>query len=100
MAAGGVRGGGGAGGGEGGAGRGGGGRGRAGGGGREGGGGGGLRVETDARYLTAMPHRGNPNEPAFVRNTAEFAAQEVFGVPFEELASTTTVNARRFFGLR
>ena len=58
-----------------------------------------LMVETDAPYLTPMPHRGKPNEPAFVRHTAEFAAQEVFSVPFEELAATTTANARRFFGL-
>ena len=27
-----------------------------------------------------MPHRGKPNEPAFVRHTAQFAAAEVFGV--------------------
>ena len=58
-----------------------------------------LMVETDAPYLTPMPHRGKPNEPAFVRHTAEFAAAEVFGVPFEELVAVTTANARRFFGL-
>jgi TatD DNase family protein len=59
-----------------------------------------FMVETDAPYLTPMPHRGKPNEPAFVRHTAEFAAAEVFGVSFDELASTTTANARRFFGIR
>ena len=58
-----------------------------------------LMVETDAPYLTPMPHRGKPNEPAFVRHTAEFAAKEVFGVPYDELAAVTTANARRFFGL-
>jgi TatD DNase family protein len=58
-----------------------------------------LMVETDAPYLTPMPHRGKPNEPAFVRHTAEFAATEVFGVAFEELAARTTLNARKFFGL-
>jgi len=58
-----------------------------------------LMLETDAPYLTPMPHRGKPNEPAFVRHTAEFAASEVFGVPFEELAAVTTANARRFFGI-
>ncbi len=58
-----------------------------------------LMVETDAPYLTPMPHRGKPNEPAFVRLTAEFAAREVFGVAYEELAAVTTANARRFFGL-
>jgi TatD DNase family protein len=58
-----------------------------------------FMVETDAPYLTPMPHRGKPNEPAYVRHTAEFAAQEVFGVPFAELATITTATARRFFSL-
>jgi len=58
-----------------------------------------FMVETDAPYLTPMPHRGKPNEPAFVRHTAEFAATEVFGVPPTELATVTTANARRFFAL-
>jgi TatD DNase family protein len=57
-----------------------------------------LMIETDAPYLTPMPHRGKPNEPAFLRHTAEFAAT-LFEVPFETLAKTTTGNARRFFGL-
>lgn len=56
-------------------------------------------VETDAPYLTPMPHRGKPNEPAFVRHTAAFAAKEVFGVDYDELVAITTANARRFFGL-
>jgi TatD DNase family protein len=58
-----------------------------------------LMVETDAPYLTPTPHRGKPNEPAFVRHTAEFAAKEVFGVSYDELAAVTTANARRFFGI-
>ncbi|HNC22908.1 MAG TPA: TatD family hydrolase [Opitutaceae bacterium] len=58
-----------------------------------------LMIETDAPYLTPMPHRGKPNEPAYVRHTAEFAATAVFGVTLAELAATTTANARRFFGL-
>ena len=56
-----------------------------------------LMLETDAPYLTPVPHRGKPNEPAYVRHTAEYAAQEVFGVPFAELAAATTENARRFY---
>lgn len=54
-------------------------------------------VETDAPYLTPMPHRGKPNEPAYVRHTAEFLAAEVFGVRYEDFAKATTENARRFF---
>jgi len=56
-------------------------------------------IETDAPYLTPMPHRGKPNEPAYVRHTAEFAAKEVFGVAFDDFAAVTTANARRFFGI-
>ena len=58
-----------------------------------------LMIETDAPYLTPLPHRGKPNEPAYLRHTAEFAAREVFGVSDAELAAVTTANARRFFGL-
>ncbi|HEX2854273.1 MAG TPA: TatD family hydrolase [Opitutaceae bacterium] len=57
-----------------------------------------LMIETDAPYLTPMPHRGKPNEPAFLRHTAEFAA-ELFGVGLEALATATTANARKFFGI-
>ena len=56
-----------------------------------------LMIETDAPYLTPIPHRGKPNEPAFLRHTAEFIAADVFGVSIEELAETTTANARAFF---
>ena len=57
-----------------------------------------FMLETDAPYLTPMPHRGKPNEPAYVRHTAEFAAG-VFGVSFEELTARSAANAKRFFGL-
>jgi TatD DNase family protein len=57
-----------------------------------------FMLETDAPYLTPMPHRGKPNEPAFLRHTAEFAAS-VFGVSADEVAETSTRNARAFFGL-
>jgi TatD DNase family protein len=57
-----------------------------------------LMIETDAPYLTPMPHRGKPNEPAYLKHTAEFAAQ-AFGVSMEELASRTTANAKQFYRL-
>jgi TatD DNase family protein len=57
-----------------------------------------FMLETDAPYLTPMPHRGKPNEPAFLKHTAEFAA-EMFGVSTDELARVSTENARRFFGI-
>jgi TatD DNase family protein len=57
-----------------------------------------LMLETDAPYLTPVPHRGKPNEPALMRHTAEYAAA-MFGVGLDELAATSTRTARAFFGL-
>jgi len=55
-------------------------------------------IETDAPYLAPVPHRGESNEPAYLRHTAEFAAG-MFGVSYDELAATTTANARLFYGI-
>jgi TatD DNase family protein len=57
-----------------------------------------LMLETDAPYLTPMPHRGKPNEPGYVKHTAEYCAP-LFGVAYDELVALTTANARRFYGL-
>ncbi len=58
-----------------------------------------LLVETDAPYLSPNPHRSRrPNEPALVVHTARCIA-DARGISFEELAATTTANARRLFGL-
>lgn len=57
-----------------------------------------LMVETDAPYLAPVPHRGKPNEPAWVRFTAE-AAASTLGVAPDEAAAASTRNAIRFFGL-
>jgi TatD DNase family protein len=54
-------------------------------------------IETDAPFLAPVPHRGKPNEPAYLRHTAEYAAS-MLGVSLEELASATTATARSFFG--
>ena len=57
-----------------------------------------LMLETDAPYLAPVPHRGQPNEPAYVAHTAREVAR-ILNLPFEELAAHTTANARAFFGL-
>ncbi|MCL0167718.1 TatD family hydrolase, partial [Klebsiella pneumoniae] len=57
-----------------------------------------LMLETDAPYLTPVPHRGKANEPAFLTFTAEAAARAL-GVPVAERAARTTENARAFFGI-
>lgn len=56
-----------------------------------------LLVETDAPYLTPVPFRGRPNEPAYVRYTAEKIAQ-LRGCSLEEVVRATTDNASRVFG--
>ena len=53
-------------------------------------------VETDAPYLAPIPHRGQSNEPSFVRHTAEKLA-EVRGIGFEQLAAESTANFARLF---
>lgn len=57
-----------------------------------------LMLETDAPYLTPVPHRGKANEPAYLRHTAE-AAAAALGVSVEKLAIRSTANARDFFGV-
>lgn len=57
-----------------------------------------LMIETDAPYLTPLPYRGKPNEPAYLRHTAEFCAG-LYGVSPEQLAEATTRKARAFYGL-
>jgi TatD DNase family protein len=57
-----------------------------------------LMLETDAPFLAPAPHRGKPNEPAFVRHTAE-AAAALFGLTGDELGAITSDNARAFFNL-
>jgi TatD DNase family protein len=56
-----------------------------------------ILVETDGPYLAPVPHRGQRNEPAFVRHTAERVAA-VRGLPVEELIAATAANAARIFG--
>ena len=58
-----------------------------------------LLVETDAPYLAPVPHRGQRNEPGFVRDVAERAAA-IRGESLEVLAARTSKNARRCFGPR
>ena len=58
-----------------------------------------LLLETDCPYLSPEPVRGKkPNEPAYLRHTAECVAQ-VRGVSLAELARQTTANACQIFGI-
>ncbi len=58
-----------------------------------------LLVETDSPYLTPHPHRGRPNEPAYVKLVAEKVA-EVNGVGFQEIVKSAGAAADSVFGPR
>lgn len=55
-----------------------------------------LLIETDAPYLTPVPFRGKPNQPAHVKYVAEKMA-ELKGVSVEQIAKVTTDNFNRLF---
>jgi TatD DNase family protein len=57
-----------------------------------------LLLETDAPFLTPHPHRGERNEPAYVRHVAETIAR-AREQPVEEIARQTTQNAEQLFSL-
>src|SRR5512139_3226385 len=57
-----------------------------------------VLLETDAPFLTPVPHRGKRNEPAYVRHVAEMVAQ-VRGQSGDEVARQTTHNAEQLFSL-
>jgi TatD DNase family protein len=56
-----------------------------------------ILIETDAPFLTPMPHRGQRNEPAYIRHVAETITQ-ITALPLEQVARQTTANAARLFG--
>jgi TatD DNase family protein len=57
-----------------------------------------VLVETDAPWLAPAPDRGKRNEPAFVVRTAATLA-DLQAVSTDEIASATTRNFSRLFGL-
>jgi len=57
-----------------------------------------LLLETDAPFLTPIPFRGKVNEPAYVKNIAEFHAK-IRQLSFDEISYATTSNARALFAL-
>jgi TatD DNase family protein len=56
-----------------------------------------LLIETDAPFLTPVPHRGKRNEPAFVAYIADKIA-EIHMKTREQIAEITAANAARLFG--
>jgi len=57
-----------------------------------------ILVETDAPYLTPMPHRGTPNEPRYVALVGA-AVAAAKGLAVEEVEQATWANTASVFGL-
>jgi TatD DNase family protein len=57
-----------------------------------------LLVETDSPYLPPSPHRGERNEPAYVVEVVRKIA-DIKGVPVEEVAQATSMNAMEVFSI-
>lgn len=57
-----------------------------------------LLLETDAPYLTPVPHRGERNEPKYIPLIAQKIA-ELMGKPVAEVMEATTANAKKLFGI-
>lgn len=56
-----------------------------------------ILIETDSPYLSPVPMRGKPNEPAFIRHTCEFLAS-LRKTPVEKFAELTFANAELILG--
>jgi TatD DNase family protein len=57
-----------------------------------------ILVETDSPYLTPIPHRGKPNNPAWVRDIADYVAN-LRGESLSQVANFTSANYSRLFSL-
>jgi TatD DNase family protein len=57
-----------------------------------------MLIETDSPYLAPIPHRGQRNEPAFVKEVARQIG-ELRNLSAKEIGSNTTQNFYNFFGL-
>lgn len=57
-----------------------------------------ILLETDSPYLTPVPFRGRRNESSYIPHIAA-RLSEITGRPVEEIAGTTTENAKRLFNI-
>ncbi len=55
-----------------------------------------ILIETDSPYLAPVPHRGKPNQPAFVKHVAE-AVAALRNETVDTIAAQTTANFHRLF---
>ncbi|NMB81470.1 MAG: YchF/TatD family DNA exonuclease [Ignavibacteria bacterium] len=57
-----------------------------------------LLLETDSPFMTPVPHRGERNEPSYIKLVAETVA-DVHNLRIEDVALTTSYNAYKLFGI-
>lgn len=57
-----------------------------------------LMIETDSPYLTPHPHRGKRNDSSYVKFVCEKIA-EIKGLPYEDIAVQTAINAKKYFNI-
>lgn len=55
-----------------------------------------ILLETDAPFLAPVPHRGETNEPAYIRDIAKWLAEKL-ELPFEKIEEITTKNVNDLF---
>ena len=58
-----------------------------------------IVLETDALYLAPVPFRGKRNQPSYILKVAE-KISEIKNIPSEEVATITTENSKKIFGIR
>ena len=57
-----------------------------------------LLLETDSPFMTPVPHRGERNEPAYIKLIAEKIA-EVHHLTLQDVGKATSYNAYKLFGI-
>ena len=57
-----------------------------------------IVLETDSPYLAPVPHRGKRNESAYLTLVSD-KISDIYGISLEEVAATTTKNAKDVFGI-
>jgi TatD DNase family protein len=57
-----------------------------------------ILLETDAPYLSPVPHRGKRNEPSYLIDVV-YSLSDIFKLSPQEIAETTSDNARKLFNL-
>lgn len=58
-----------------------------------------ILIETDSPYLAPVPYRGKENQPAYVREVAQYLSV-LKGISLSQLAQQTTYNFCQLFNLR